>query len=143
MDSANGNCTNRLRMPADVMHEAVLTAIEEHALTVDAVASVLLAAQHDDTDTIRQRVETALADVDVNMARIVAAIESGVAARSRNRESDIDRAASRVRTDTDRGYSGGGIATGGVAPLVASRHRECTRGAHARTGVAHHLCTDQ
>src|SRR5262245_25160319 len=44
----NGSCENRLRIPIEEMNEAVLQAIEEHALTPPAIESVIRLTERDD-----------------------------------------------------------------------------------------------
>ena len=48
----NGACTNALRIPVAEMNEAVLQAIEEHALTPEAIEQVIHSAERDD---VRER----------------------------------------------------------------------------------------
>jgi hypothetical protein len=44
----HGSCSNALRVDVDVMDEAILNAIEEHALTEAAVKRVVLHTERDD-----------------------------------------------------------------------------------------------
>jgi site-specific DNA recombinase len=70
-------CTNTLRVRLDEMNEAVLRAVEEHALTPEAVEEVI---RLHESDEVRDQ-EAALArerkDVATRIARLVAAIETG------------------------------------------------------------------
>ena len=43
-----GNCSNRLCVGVEVMNEAVVQAIEEHALTPDAIEQVIRLSERDD-----------------------------------------------------------------------------------------------
>jgi site-specific DNA recombinase len=74
---AFGGCTNTLRIPVDALNEAVLQAIEQHALTPEAVEAVIALTERDD----RRDQEAALirerTDVDKRIANLVAAIEAG------------------------------------------------------------------
>jgi hypothetical protein len=49
----SGTCTNTLRLPASEMNEAVLQAIEEHALTPEAIEQVVLLSER--TEALDQR----------------------------------------------------------------------------------------
>jgi site-specific DNA recombinase len=48
----SGQCSNAIHMPVDVLNEAVLSAIEEHALTPEAIERVIRLTERDD---IRER----------------------------------------------------------------------------------------
>jgi site-specific DNA recombinase len=73
---ANGTCDNTLRMPVADINDAVLQAIEEHALTPEAIEQVIHLTERDD---VAER-QTALArerrDLDKRIARLVAAVET-------------------------------------------------------------------
>jgi recombinase-like zinc beta ribbon protein len=74
---ANGSCSNGTRLPIETVDEAVLHAIEEHALTPAAVESVLLAAEHHNDADIAARLRNDISACDVKITRLVAAIEAG------------------------------------------------------------------
>ena len=73
----NGTCRNALRVPVAEMNEAVLSAIEEHALTLEAVEQVIRLTERDD---VRDR-QTALGreqqDIENRLKRLTNAIETG------------------------------------------------------------------
>lgn len=73
----NGTCTNALRMPVEDMNEEVLQAVEEHALTPEAVESVILFSERDDITDRKQTLDAERKDIEKRIARLVAAIESG------------------------------------------------------------------
>ena len=69
--------TNTLRIPVDVPNEAVLQAIEQHALTPEAVESVIALTERDDRRDQEAALVRERADVDKRIANLVAAIEAG------------------------------------------------------------------
>ncbi len=73
----NGSCSNALRMPVGEMNEAVLTAIEEHALTPEAVEQVVRLSERDDTREKQTALERERKDVERRIGRLVRAIETG------------------------------------------------------------------
>lgn len=72
-----GTCTNKLRVPVDTMNESVLSAIEEHALTPEAIEQVILTAERDDVHDRQTALERERKDVEKNISRLVNAIERG------------------------------------------------------------------
>jgi hypothetical protein len=78
----NGTCPNGLRMPLAEMNDAVLQAIEEHALTPEAVEQVVLLTERDDARDRRAELEHERADVSRRLARLVEPIETGDAVAS-------------------------------------------------------------
>ena len=46
----NGACSNALRIPVEDMNEAILQAVEEHALTPEAIEQVINLTERDDVD---------------------------------------------------------------------------------------------
>jgi hypothetical protein len=74
----NGACINALRVAVEDMHEQVLTAIEDHALTVEAVEAVLALMYQDDKHVATRSLEREHAEVLKRIQRLVAAIELGV-----------------------------------------------------------------
>ena len=73
----NGACPNALRMRVDMVNEAVLHAIEEHALTPEAIESVIRLSERDDVADQRATLETERQNIEKRMGRLVAAIETG------------------------------------------------------------------
>ena len=59
------------------MHEAVLTAIEEHALTPEAVDAVVLATRHEAAGAVARSFERELARVDRQIKRLMEALLAG------------------------------------------------------------------
>src|SRR5262249_47717638 len=78
----NGSCANALRIAIEEMHEAVLQAIEEHALTPEAIESVIRLSERDDLAERRVALDREHKDVTKRIARIVSAIENGGEATS-------------------------------------------------------------
>ena len=74
---ASGACTNTLRIPLEDMHEAVLTAIEEHALTPEAVEAVVRSTQRDVSATVARSFERELKELEKRIARLTDAIVAG------------------------------------------------------------------
>jgi recombinase-like zinc beta ribbon protein len=73
----HGTCSNTLRIPAPEMNEAVLQAIEEHALTPEAIEQVVLLSESEDAADQRTTLERERAEVEKKIARLTSAIESG------------------------------------------------------------------
>ena len=73
----NGSCSNKLRVAVKTMNEAVLQAIEEHALTPEAVEQVVQLTERDDARDQEAALRRDLNDVEKRIARLVAAIETG------------------------------------------------------------------
>jgi site-specific DNA recombinase len=73
----SSNCANTLRMPLEEMNEAVLQAIEEHALTPEAIEQVILLTERDDLRDQQVALDRELADIEKRIGRLVAAIETG------------------------------------------------------------------
>jgi hypothetical protein len=78
----NGSCTNALRMPVAGMNEGVLQAIEEHALTPEAIESVVTLSERDDAQQQQAALAKERQDIGKRIGRLVAAIEGGADARS-------------------------------------------------------------
>ncbi len=78
----NGSCANTLRVPLDTMNEAVLQAIEEHALTPEAIDQVISLTERDDVAEQQTALAREAADISTRIARLVAAIETGGEAMS-------------------------------------------------------------
>jgi len=71
---ASGACLNTLRIPLDEMHEAVLTAIEEHALTPEAVEVLVLAMQRDAGHVAARSLSRELEEVEKRIGRLMDAL---------------------------------------------------------------------
>ncbi|MGH9348757.1 MAG: recombinase zinc beta ribbon domain-containing protein [Vicinamibacterales bacterium] len=76
------SCTNALRMSVTDMNEAVLQAIEAHALTPEAIVQVIELTERDDLREQLNALERERKSVDTRIARLVAAIESAGDVRS-------------------------------------------------------------
>jgi recombinase-like zinc beta ribbon protein len=74
---ANGGCANALRMAVEDLNEAVLQAVEEHALTPEAIEQVIHLSERDDVTELRAKLEREQQDKTKRIARLVAAIEAG------------------------------------------------------------------
>lgn len=70
-------CSNALRIPVEDMNEAVLTAIEEHALRPEAVEAVVAATQRDVSAAVARSLEMELKEVERKIARLTDAIAAG------------------------------------------------------------------
>ncbi len=73
----NGSCTNALRIGVDDMNEAVLHAVEDHALTPEAIEQVIQLTERDDVQDIETRLTQESQDIDRRLARLIDAIEAG------------------------------------------------------------------
>ena len=73
----NGTCSNRLRIAVATLNEAVLDAIEEHALTPEAVEQVVQLTERDDVRDRQDALHRESKEVERRIARIVSAIEAG------------------------------------------------------------------
>jgi hypothetical protein len=73
----NGSCPNALRMSVAEMNEAVLQAIEEHALTPEAVEQVIQLTERDDVQEQQVALARERKDVENRLVRLRAAIETG------------------------------------------------------------------
>jgi site-specific DNA recombinase len=73
---ANGSCTNRLRISVAEMNEAVLQAVEEHALTPEAIELVIQLTERDDAQEHQAALARERKDVEKRIARFVAAVET-------------------------------------------------------------------
>jgi site-specific DNA recombinase len=73
----NGTCANALRMSVAEMNEAVLQAIEEHALTPEAIELVIHLTERDDVADQQAALDRERTDVERRITRLVAAIETG------------------------------------------------------------------
>jgi hypothetical protein len=74
---ANGTCTNALHISVAEMNEAVLQAVEEHALTPEAIEQVIHLSERDDVAELQSTLEREQRDIAKRIARLVAAIETG------------------------------------------------------------------
>lgn len=75
--SGEVGCRNTLRVPVDEMNEAVLQAIEEHALTPEAIDQVIQLSERDDVAEQQARLEREAKDVAKRIERLVEAIAGG------------------------------------------------------------------
>jgi site-specific DNA recombinase len=74
---AYGTCENRLRVRVTEMNEAVLQALEAHALTPEAIEHVVALTERDDTLDRQRVLQHERKDVEKRIARLVAALETG------------------------------------------------------------------
>jgi site-specific DNA recombinase len=73
----SGNCANALRVRLEAMDEAVLQAVEEHALTPEAVEQVIRLSERDDVRDRQEKLVAEAADVEKRIERLTAAMEVG------------------------------------------------------------------
>lgn len=71
---ATGACENALRMPVAELNEAVLQAIEAHALTPEAIEQVIHLSERSDTAEHQARLARERKDVEKKVGRLVAAV---------------------------------------------------------------------
>ena len=69
-----GTCTNKMRVNVDDMNEAVMQAIEEHALTPEAVEQVVALSERDEVPDRQRLLELEAADVAKRIHRLVTVI---------------------------------------------------------------------
>src|SRR5205085_11866419 len=79
---ANGGCQNALRMVVEDLNEAVFQAVEEHALTPEAIEQVIHLSERDDVTELRTKLTREQEDITKRIARLVGAIEAGGEAAS-------------------------------------------------------------
>ena len=73
----NGTCENALRINVADVNEAVLQAVEEHALTPEAIEQVIHLSERDDVTELQDKLARERKDIEKRIARLVAAIETG------------------------------------------------------------------
>ena len=78
----NGTCDNAVRIEVETMNEAVLQAIEEHALTPEAIEQVVQLTERDEMRDQQDALKHEQQDIEQRLARLVAAIEIGGEAAS-------------------------------------------------------------
>jgi site-specific DNA recombinase len=71
----NGNCTNALRMPMAEVDEGVLQAVEQHALTPEAIEGVIHLTERDEVQDHKAALESERKEIERRIANITAAIE--------------------------------------------------------------------
>ena len=71
-----GICTNTRHIAVEEMNEEVLQAIEEHALTPDAVEQVIRLTERDDAQEQYAALLRERKDVEKRIARLVVAVET-------------------------------------------------------------------
>ena len=74
---ANGTCTNTLRISVADLNEAVLQAVEEHALTPEAIEQVVQLTEREDVADHQGKLARERKDTDKRIARLFVAIETG------------------------------------------------------------------
>jgi site-specific DNA recombinase len=72
-----GTCSNTMRVPVDLVNEAVLQAIEEHALTPEAIDAVIHVTETADARRQQDAASDELRDVEKRIARLLEAVEAG------------------------------------------------------------------
>lgn len=78
----NGTCTNALRMRVEEVNEAVLTEIEQRALTPEAIEQVIRLSERDDVTELQDKLARERKDVEKRLKRPRDAIEVGGTASS-------------------------------------------------------------
>ena len=136
----NGTCTNALRMPVADMNEAVLQAVEEHALTPEAIEQVIHLTERDDVADQQAALARERKDVEKRIARLVAAIETGgdaasLVAKLRELEARQRAIARRGRQPAPGAAAGPGRHRESAGGVAAAAARVDDAGAH---GAAAH-----
>ena len=72
----NSTCANTVHVSVEEMNEAVLQAVEEHALTPEAIEQVIHLSERDDATELQNKLERERKDIDKRTARLVAAVET-------------------------------------------------------------------
>jgi site-specific DNA recombinase len=90
----NRSCKNALRVSCEEMDEVVLQAIEEHALTPEAINQVIQATERDDVKETQARLLRELADVEKRCTALMKVVEAGAG--------DVDTLVNRLRELEDR-----------------------------------------
>jgi site-specific DNA recombinase len=98
-----GVCANQRHLPVAEMNEAVLAAIEQHALTPDAVAQVIALTERDDAREQHALLLRERTDVQKRIDRLVAVVET---ARDITSLAEKLRALEARRTAIDRELTG-------------------------------------
>ena len=75
---ANGKCNNTQRLELNETNEVILSAIEKHALTPEAIERVILRSKESAQEDVGQRLMKERKDIDKKIARFLKAIEAGV-----------------------------------------------------------------
>ncbi|HVL69274.1 MAG TPA: recombinase family protein [Vicinamibacterales bacterium] len=78
----NGNCSNALRMPVDVINEAVLFEVESHVLIPERVEQVILLTERDDVRDRQELLTKERQDVQKRIDRLSRLVESADAPES-------------------------------------------------------------
>lgn len=73
----NGTCANALRIPAHDMNEDILRAIEEHALTPEAIEQVIQLSEREGRSSEQDALKKEQKDIVTRVDRLVGAIEAG------------------------------------------------------------------
>jgi DNA invertase Pin-like site-specific DNA recombinase len=73
---ATGSCANALRMPVEDMNEAVLQAVEAHALTPEAIEMVIHLSERDDVAELHAKLAHERKDIEKRIDRLMTAIET-------------------------------------------------------------------
>ena len=92
----NGTCDNAVRIEVETMNEAVLQAIDEHALTPEAIDQVVQLTERDEMRDQQDALKHEQKDIEQRLARLVAAIEIGgeaVSLVAKVKELDVRRVA--------------------------------------------------
>jgi hypothetical protein len=73
----NGSCSNKLRVPVDVMNEAVLSAVETHVFAPEAIEKIVQLAETEDARHQQERLRKSAPEIERRVARVLRAIEEG------------------------------------------------------------------
>ena len=65
------------RIPVETLNEAVLSAVEEHVFTREAIERVIAFSERDEVHEAQTALERERKDVERRIGRLVAAIEQG------------------------------------------------------------------
>lgn len=75
--NGDAGCENAFRISVAEMNEMILSAVEEHALTPEAIEQVIHLSERDDARELQDKLTRERNDIGKRVGRVVAAIETG------------------------------------------------------------------
>ena len=92
----NSSCANFLRIPVDVINEAVLQAIEDHALSPEAIESVMSLYERDDVQEKGKILLAEHEDVSKRLGRLVDSMERGESTTVLGRINELEEKKAKI-----------------------------------------------
>ena len=77
MSITTATCSNALRMPVGDLNEAVVNAIEEHALTPEAIEQVIQLSERNDVADLQAKLDREWKDFEKRIAWLALRQDSG------------------------------------------------------------------